>query len=92
MSQGPARLLARALGAATALALLLAQPGCAPRDPLAEVRSQQNAGDFAGSLEPLRKLLEQKPDDPELHYLHGVALLRSGQPSLAISTRSFWFQ
>jgi tetratricopeptide (TPR) repeat protein len=83
MSHGPSRLLARTLGAATAVAALLAAPACSQRDPLEDVRAQQAAGNYAATLEPLRALIEAKPDDPELHYLHGMALMRTSQPSLA---------
>jgi tetratricopeptide (TPR) repeat protein len=65
-----------------ALAALLI--GCGAPDPVARVRELQAAGSFGESLEPLRGLLEDRPEDPEVHYLYGVALLRSGQPSLAV--------
>jgi tetratricopeptide (TPR) repeat protein len=68
------------------LALLLAcacLAGCTPTDPLAEVRRLQDAGDFAGSLEPLREILKERPDDAEVHYLYGRALVMNSQPSLA---------
>jgi tetratricopeptide (TPR) repeat protein len=58
--------------------------GCGPPDPVAEIRELHAAGRFADSLEPLRGLVEARPDDVEVHYLYGLALLRSGQPSLAL--------
>jgi tetratricopeptide (TPR) repeat protein len=75
-------------GAALAawLLLFLSVPlaGCGPSDPVSEIRELQAAGRFAESLEPLRDLAEARPDDAEVHYLHGFALLRTGQPSLAL--------
>jgi len=77
---------ARGLALSFAIALCLfclAPTGCHPADPLAEVRRQQGAGDFAGSLEPLRALLEERRSDPEVQYLYGRALVATGQPTLA---------
>ncbi len=65
------------------LFLCLGIVGCGPADPLEVVREQQARGDFEGSIEPLRKLLEEQPDDAELDYLYGRALAATGQPSLA---------
>jgi tetratricopeptide (TPR) repeat protein len=68
------------------LVLLLCIPlaGCGPSDPVAEIRELHAKGGFAESLEPLRGFLETHPDDAEVHYLYGLALLRTGQPSLAL--------
>jgi tetratricopeptide (TPR) repeat protein len=63
--------------------LCLALAGCGSSDPLAEIRELHAEGRFAETLEPLRDLVEARPDDAEVHYLYGFALLRSGQPSLA---------
>lgn len=70
---------------ALALALLLAA-GCAGsvEDRIAEVRALQDAGQFEESIEPLRELLQKEPDQPEANFLLGVALVRTGQPSLAV--------
>jgi len=64
------------------LPLLLA--GCGPADPVAEIRELHDAGRFEESLEPLRELLEDRGEDPEVHYLYGLALKLSGRPSLAL--------
>jgi tetratricopeptide (TPR) repeat protein len=64
------------------LAVLLA--GCGPDDPIAEIRVLQASGRYQESLEPLRELLAARSDDPEVHYLYGLALLLSGRPGLAI--------
>jgi tetratricopeptide (TPR) repeat protein len=66
------------------LLLLLLLAGCGPADPVAEIRDLHAAGRFEESLEPLRDLLEARPEDPEVHYLYGSALMRSGRPSLAL--------
>lgn len=70
---------------AGALALLLVA-GCAGsvEDRIAEVRALQDAGQFNESVEPLRALLQKDPDQPEANYLLGVALVQTGQPSLAV--------
>src|SRR5262245_10711643 len=56
---------------------------CTPSDPVAEVRDLQAEGSFEASLEPLKRLIETRPDDPEVHYLFGHALFATGQLSLA---------
>jgi tetratricopeptide (TPR) repeat protein len=69
-----------------AIGVALAGLTCAP-DPearLEEIRTRQQTGEFAATLEPLRELLEKTPDDPELNHLYGVALLGTRQPELAI--------
>lgn len=63
------------------IALLLL--GCGAFDPLEEVRALHRAGLYEDSLEPLRELVETRPEDAQIHYLYGLALIRSGEPSLA---------
>jgi tetratricopeptide (TPR) repeat protein len=70
-----------ALGAA--LLVCLAVTGCRERDPLEAIRQQQRAGDYLGSVEPLRELLATRPDDPEANFLYGKALLLTQRPGLA---------
>ena len=41
-------------------------------------------GDYQGSVEPLRKLMEERPDDPEVNYRYGTALLATGETGLAV--------
>jgi predicted Zn-dependent protease len=57
--------------------------GCGSTDPLEDIRGQHRAGLYEDSLEPLRELLKTKPEEPEVHYLYGIALLQAGGPSLA---------
>jgi len=66
--------------------VLLAVVACGsnPEARLEEIRSRQELGDFAGTVVPLRELLETNPGDPELNHLYGVALLGAGRPELAI--------
>jgi tetratricopeptide (TPR) repeat protein len=71
----------RAIVAATA-GLLVFQ-ACEPTDPLELARQRQAAGDYQGSLERLRDLIEERPKDPEVNYLYGAALAATDQPSLA---------
>ena len=68
---------------ATGLLVCLALTGCKEVDPLEAIRQQQAAGDIKGSVEPLRKLLETRPDDPETNYLYGIALAQT-EPNLAV--------
>jgi predicted Zn-dependent protease len=58
--------------------------GFDPEARLEEIRSQQELGEYAATVAPLRELLEASPDDPELNHLYGVALLGAQQPELAI--------
>jgi predicted Zn-dependent protease len=58
--------------------------GSDPEARLEGIRSQQELGDFAATVTPLRELLEASPEDPELNHLYGVALLGVGRPELAI--------
>jgi predicted Zn-dependent protease len=58
--------------------------GLDPEARLEEIRGQQELGEFAATIGPLRELLEATPDDPELNHLYGVALLGTRQPELAI--------
>ncbi len=63
---------------------LLALAGCSPTDSIVEIRELHEAGRYQASLEPLRELLEEEPGNPELHFLYGSALRRTGEPGLAI--------
>jgi tetratricopeptide (TPR) repeat protein len=58
--------------------------GCSPEVQLDDLRSFQRSGRFAETIGPLRDRLDEAPDDSELNHLYGVALLRTGQSSLAI--------
>ena len=66
---------------ALALTGLLACSACHRRDRLAEARTLQETGDLYGSLEPLRELIAENPNDPEVHYLYGGALSALGHVS-----------
>ena len=72
----------RALAVALLVCFVIA--GCDGGDPLPAIRQQQSAGDFEGSLEPLRKLLKKDPDDPELNFLYGRALSMTRGSNLAM--------
>lgn len=79
-----ARLLRASLGAA-AIAVLAS--GCGGGDSeatLAEVRALQASGQYSESIERLRTVLSEQPDLPEANHRLGVALLETGQPSLAV--------
>jgi tetratricopeptide (TPR) repeat protein len=67
------------------IAILVASSvvGCGPSDPVQEVRDQIAAGQFREALEPLRELIGANPDDMELLFLYGRALVETGQPGLA---------
>lgn len=51
---------------------------------LDEIRALQDAGQFSESIEPLRSVLADAPDSPEANHRLGVALVQTGQPSLAV--------
>jgi tetratricopeptide (TPR) repeat protein len=69
---------------ALGVALFVLACGLDPEARLEKIRSQQEANQFAETLEPLRELLKASPDDPELNHLYGSALLATKQPGLAI--------
>jgi len=56
---------------------------CESPDTLEDIVQRQASGDYTGSIEPLRKLLEESPDDPQLLYLYGRTLTVVGETSLA---------
>ena len=56
---------------------------CAEPDPLDEVLALHSAGRYRESIEPLRQMLDENPDDPELNYRYGVALWATRQDTLA---------
>ncbi|MGH7337530.1 MAG: tetratricopeptide repeat protein, partial [Myxococcota bacterium] len=59
--------------------------GCGPSHPLEQVRAlQDESRDFAASIDPLRELIRSRPDDPEVHFRYGLALLATGQQALAV--------
>jgi len=66
------------------LAAIALLGGCDPKLQIDDIRDHQASGRFAVTVEPLRELMEEKPDDSEVNHLYGLALLRTGQPSLAI--------
>jgi tetratricopeptide (TPR) repeat protein len=78
-SRSPGRRASLAAG----LLLGLALAGCEAADPLEAIRQQQAAGDYTGTIEPLRELLIERPQDPELNHLYGRALVSTGQSGLA---------
>jgi tetratricopeptide (TPR) repeat protein len=57
---------------------------CGPSDPVEAARQLQAEGRFEESLAPLGELVQARRDDPEVHYLHGLALSRTGRPSQAV--------
>jgi tetratricopeptide (TPR) repeat protein len=63
------------------LAAALAGSACGKKDPLVEVRAMQARGELYESLEPLRALIAERPDDPEVHFLYGGALNALGHVS-----------
>lgn len=67
---------------AVVFALAAACGGCG--DSVERVRDLQAQGDYAASVEPLRRLLDERPGDPEVNYLYGLALVQTGKPSQAM--------
>jgi len=81
----PTHRLPTALAPLVCLVAALVAPlgACRPGDPVAEVRELHLAGRYDASLEPLRALVEERPEDPEVQYLYGVALVRTRQLTVA---------
>jgi tetratricopeptide (TPR) repeat protein len=71
----------RATYIAMLFGLVVACSACHKHDKLAEARALQAEGDLYGSLEPLRELIAERPDDPEVHFLYGGALTALGHVS-----------
>jgi tetratricopeptide (TPR) repeat protein len=78
----PRRTLLLWARAATLIACL-ATAGCNEVDPLEAIREQQAAGDYAGSVEPLRELLKTRSEDSEAVFLYGRALALTKRANLA---------
>lgn len=78
--------LRRAAPLGIALCALLATAGCTRsiEDQLAEVRVQQEIGSYKESVDTLRAILDEDPNNPEANFLLGSAQLALGQPALAI--------
>jgi tetratricopeptide (TPR) repeat protein len=74
---------ARRCALTAGLLVCLALAGCSEVDPLEAIHQQQAAGDFEGSVEPLRKLLAAQPDDPEVNILYARALMFTQRSNLA---------
>jgi tetratricopeptide (TPR) repeat protein len=67
-----------------ALMLLGTACGDSVNAQLAEIRSLQEAGQFDPSIAPLRRLLATDTSHPEANFRLGIALVRTGRPSLAV--------
>jgi tetratricopeptide (TPR) repeat protein len=83
---GSLRCTATARGARALAMLLLVALACTgdAERRLGEIRELQGAGRFRESIEPLRDFLEGAPEHPAANHLLGVALLETGEPTLAI--------
>lgn len=68
------------------IAFIAAPFGCgpSPSERLASVRTLQLQGRAPETIDALRAILEDVPDDAEALYLLGVALLANGQPTPAV--------
>ncbi len=64
--------------------LVLLVLGCQPGDDLAAIRQQHSEGRFQASLEPLRKIVDADPSNPDATMLLGRALMMSGNSGLAV--------
>jgi tetratricopeptide (TPR) repeat protein len=68
---------------ASALFATAALIGCTKRDSLHYIRERQDRGEFEATIEPLRDLLRERPDSPEVNFLYGHALVATNRQSLA---------
>jgi len=66
--------------------LVVVGGGCPQQasDPLIEIRELHEKRHFRESIERLRALVDEDPDRAETNFLLGKALMRTGEPSLAI--------
>lgn len=64
-------------------ALCAALLGC-PSDLLEEVRALHAQDRHLESLAMLEALIEERPDDPEVHYLYGLASVQAGRASVGL--------
>lgn len=71
-----------ALAASSLLLMLVA--ACDRPPSIDGIRTLQDEGRYAETIEPLRRLLEEAPDDPETHLLYGTALARTGAARVAL--------
>lgn len=73
----------RVVRAALLALIAAALAGCGSTS-IEDVRELQDShANYPASVEPLRKLLEQHPDDPEVNYRYGLALVATQQPELS---------
>jgi tetratricopeptide (TPR) repeat protein len=84
MFTAPRRLTTGMLPGLLALIGLIALAACDPADPIEHVRQLHASGRYGQSIDPLRQLLLERPDDPEVLYLYGVALTANGEPALGL--------
>ena len=69
------------------LILALSALSCAEetRESRIEAIQQMQANDqYRQSVQVLREMLRETPDDPEINHLYGLSLLSTGRPSLAV--------
>jgi tetratricopeptide (TPR) repeat protein len=81
-----AKLLLRAVSFLFLCGAIVVAGGCSrlAGDPLEKIRELQAKNQYQESLETLRALQEEDPSNLETNYLLGKALMRTGEPSLAI--------
>jgi tetratricopeptide (TPR) repeat protein len=84
-SQRAARVTTTRVRAILATLCVVVMSGCSPgADSISEIRETQEAGQFAATIQPLRDMLDENPNQPEVSLLLGKALMRTGQGSSAI--------
>ncbi len=67
------------------IALALVGVACSKPDPLVEIREQHARGEYEATIEPLREVLRERREDPEVLFLYGRALNATATP-----TESLW--
>jgi tetratricopeptide (TPR) repeat protein len=63
---------------------LASMSGCDGSGEIEQARALQESGQYEESFEPLRRGLERNPDDSELHFLNGRALVMTVRPTQAV--------
>jgi tetratricopeptide (TPR) repeat protein len=74
----------RLLAALFLVVLVVGSIGCDRGLSVDDIRRLQRQGRFEETLDPLREMLAARPDDPQVNYLYGVALVQTGDARLAV--------
>ena len=66
------------------MCLLLGVPACEKEVTLDDIRTLQQSAQVMSTVKPLRKMVDEGTDDPEVFYLYGRALSSLGERDAAL--------